>query len=82
MKSFESPIVFLDDRVYQSHPIDQILTKIIRPNSHSAPKAPNISQRYYEAILEQSKSVIITHQDRDGEHAFSKMKILHILSPT
>ena len=82
IRGYETPIVFLDDRIYANLTIDQILTKLFHPNNHFAPKAPNISQKYYEASLDQSKSAIIAHQDWDREHAFSTLPILHIHSPT
>lgn len=32
---------------------------------HCATRAPNISQKYYEVILEQSKDVVFTHTKKD-----------------
>ncbi|RWR94606.1 eukaryotic translation initiation factor-like protein [Cinnamomum micranthum f. kanehirae] len=62
-------------------PVDQIASKIFLPNMHFSPKAASLTLSFYEAILEQTNSALFTHNTKDGEVAFSKLQILHILSP-
>lgn len=62
-------------------PADQIASKLFLPNMHFSPKISSLTVNFYEAILEQTNSALVTHNEKDGEIAFSKLKILHILSP-
>ena len=48
IKSYETPSVFLDDRIYEYLTIDQILTKLFLPKNHFAPKSPkNIMKPFW-----------------------------------
>lgn len=76
----ESQITHLDN-ILAGLPADQIPSKIFLSNMHFSPKLSSLTVKFYEAILEQSNSALITHTEKDSEIAFSKLKILHILSP-
>ena len=76
----ELQIVSLDN-LLASVPADQIASKIYQPKMHFLPKISSFSINFYEAILKQTNSALITHNDKDGETACSKLKILHVLSP-
>ncbi|XP_057442877.1 uncharacterized protein LOC130734457 isoform X2 [Lotus japonicus] len=60
----------------------EIATQLFPTNFHYVPGHPKKTRLFYEFILVDSDSIEVTHnQDKQGEIAFSKIKILKVLTP-
>lgn len=71
----------IDDEMFDNLTLEQIVSKCFPQSTHFIPKHINYSNKFYEAILEQTQSAVITHTVQDKQISYSKLKILHILSP-